>query len=613
MIHPVLNIRASAWKPLVLASAISSLFMAPAHAQDDEVKILAPVVVTASRIEQPQTEALPHTTVITSEQIRESGASDVLSLLHQEAGVEISQNGGAGTLTSIFMRGTESRHTLILIDGVPIQDVTAIGMAAPLEHIVPDQIERIEIVRGNVSAIYGSGAIGGVIQIFTKRGTGKPSVYFSAEAGSRGTTKVSGGVSGQSGKTRYMLSLTRFETDGFSAMNTTQDPTRNPDKDGAENLSVTASVSHEWGKGHELGARVYAHDAEYSFDNDFGAAQIDEGDSRQKTFAVFSKNRFTSAWLSTVTLSNTAINRQTGVVGGTFYPFKSNTNLLQWTNEVMLSSNWMMTAGLDAAREKANKDTSSALSRSNNSVYAGLIGKIDDHSLQLNVRYDDVGDSGSDTTGYLGYGYALTPAWKVIASTSTAFLAPTLSQLYGLWGANPDLKAERALSHEVGVQYAAGQTLIRATLFDTRTRDQIIYGTTYINAAKARNHGLELSANSRLAGVDVRASLTLQNPKDDTTGDVLLKRAKTRGSLALSKGFGFWRLGGEAQYVGNRKDVGNAELTSYWLVNLNAHYKLSKAVSLYGRLENLFDRDYQTVYGYNQPSRGVFVGVRWNQ
>lgn len=637
MIFSVSNRRIPAWKPLALVSALSTCFLPYAFAQEQNDKTLPQVVVTASRFEQPQTEALPHTTVITAEMIRNRQASDLPTLLRSEAGIEIVQSGGAGSQTSLFMRGTNSNQSLIMIDGVPIRGSS--GGVAELEHILPDQIERIEIVRGNVSAIYGSGAIGGVIQVFTKRGSGQPAVSMSAEAGSRGTTKVSGSVSGQSGDTRYALSATRFKTDGFSSNNTSQYPNENPDKDGDRNITLAGSVSQEWSKGNELGARIYAYDAKFNFDGggDFFSipTQTDESKSKQQTIAIFSKNRFSPKWLSTATLShsearNEALTMQNSAVFSVSN-YKSNTSMLQWANEIMLSPNWIMTAGFDAASEKANVysdhqvygNSQFSPSRSNSSLFSGLNGKYDAHSLQLNLRNDNVGGSGSDTTYYLGYGYALNPAWKLIASTSTAFHAPTLSQLYDPIYGNLNLKAERARSHEAGMQYAVGPTLVRATVFESKTHDQFGYDALFnlVNINRASNRGLELSASSRIYDLDARASLTLQDPKNDATDETLQRRAKTMASLALSKAIGAWRLGGDVQYIGHRPDASYdasfqkipQELSSLWLVNLNARYQISKEVSLFGRIENLFDREYQMAYGYNQAPRGVFVGVNWRQ
>ncbi|PFH08708.1 vitamin B12 transporter [Collimonas sp. PA-H2] len=614
-------------KPLALASAILSCSCGSAFAQTVQDQNLAPVVVTAARVAQPQTDALPHTTVISAEDIRNSQAPDLPALLERQAGIQITRVGGPGQQASLFMRGANTTETLILIDGVPIRRQASYGSPA-LENILPDQIDHIEIVRGNVSAIYGSGAIGGVVQIFTKRGNGAPAFNASVEAGSRGTYQGNVGVSGKSGDTRYALALTRFKTDGFSAQNPLQSPNVNPDRNGNSNTSVSGSVSQEWSKGSEVGARIYANDAKYTYDDAYGMpTDQNRGHSKSQSIAVFSKNNFTQDWTSTLTLSQN-VNRDNldglTLFGNSSNGYKSTQNLLQWANELRVSPMWTATAGVDAGREKADVNSNSSFgnssnsfSRSTSSVYAGALGKIGAHQLQLNLRHDDVGGSGSDNTGYLGYGYALTDSVKLIANASTAFNAPTPVQLFDPLYGNANLKAERSKSYELGVQYAAGATLLRATLFDTRTHDQFGYNpATFraINIARSKNQGLELSASATLLEIDWRASLTLQDPKDESTGKTLVRRAKTLGSFGAAKSFGAWRLGTDVQYTDSRSDIpGNPQLAPYWLTNANVRYQLTKQTSLFGRIENLFNRDYQTAYGYNQPSRGLFVGVNWQQ
>jgi vitamin B12 transporter len=345
----------------------------------------------------------------------------------------------------------------------------------------------------------------------------------------------------------------------------------------------------------------------------------------------------TASWLSTLTLSQTQTRNDNTypTVFGTIQE-KGDTRLLQWANEVSLSPVWTLVAGLDAGREELDAfsdsgfgaPTRNQFDRSTNSAYAGLNGKQDRHQFQANLRRDHVEGTGSDTTGFLGYGFALTPAVKLIASASTAFNAPTLTQFFDPLSGNPNLQAEKSRSYETGVQYAAGATLLRATLFSTRTRNQFAFdpdncfsgssptSCPTINLAKGSNKGLELSAGAEIVGVDLHASLTLQDPKDDVTGERLIRRAKTMASLAASKAFGALRVGADLQYTGSRPDVNFATgddvtLESYWLANVNARYTLSKNVSLVGRIDNLFDRDYQTSYGYNQLPRGAFVGVSW--
>ena len=628
--HVSAHRRRLAVKPLLLVSLLAGCFAGAAFAQETAVeeKTLEPVVVTASRVEQLQKDAIPSTTVITSETIQNKKLADVPSLLRSEAGIEFARSGGAGTATSVFMRGTNSTQLLVMIDGVPIQDGNATGTVDLLSHIQPDQIDRIEVVRGNVSAIYGSGAMGGVIQIFTKQGTGKPTANVFAEYGSDSTTKIGAGVSGKTeAGTSFALSATRYRTDGFSAMNTSNE---NPDDDYDRNISISASVSQKLNKDHELGLRLYMYDAHFDYDGTNSTIGEAWGKSKQWTGAVYSKNRLTQDWLSTVTVSHTDIKRTAntknshsdgyywnGVYysGSDFdssYNYHSETSMLQWNNEVALSSDWILTAGIDLGNDKAEVDDAS-YSRDKYSAYAGMLGKIGAHNLQANIRYDHVDDSGADTTGYLGYGYDLTSQWKLLASVSTSFLAPTLYQQYVPDYGNKNLKSERSTNYEAGIQYAQGKDLIRLTAFEWHTRDLIGWRDDgYYNVGRAKNTGAELTAQTEIFGVDVSSNLTWQNPKDRENDVQLGRRAKFFGSLNVSKTFGQWYLGGDVQYTGHRPDgsyEGAHNLGAYALVNLNARYNINKNISLYARIENLFDKDYETAYGYNQPDRGAYVGV----
>ena len=610
-------------RPACLLCSLAACFAMPALAQSvHEEAGLIPVVVTASRIAQSQKEALPSTTVITQEMIKNRQATSLPDLLQSEAGINITRTGGPGQQTSVFMRGAESRHVLILLDGVPLRDSTSTGSPVELQHILPEQIERIEVVRGNVSAIYGSGAIGGVIQIFTKQGAGKPGVSLTAEAGTDNTTRLSASFSGKQEEIKYMLGVTRLKTDGYSVMNRHQYPNENTDDDGTRDVSINAAISREWGPGNEFGARLYAYDARYDYD---GGGLPDSqmwGTSREWTAAAFSKNRFTADWDSTVTLSQTEIERENYNRGASWpdnaSKFKSYTSRAQWHNQLALSSDWIATAGMDIAREKANIGAPSKVSRTNHSLYAGVNGRMGNHSLQLNARYDHAEESGSDTTGYLGYGYDLTSSWKLIASASTAFLAPTLYQIYAPGFGSRSLEAERSRSYEAGLQYARGSTLVRATFFDTHTRDMIDYVSTgyltgqYFNVGRVKNKGFELNGQTQLAGLDIRGNLTLQDPEDRDTGKQLDRRAKKTASLNVSKTLGAWYVGGDMHYEEHRPDLRRTErLPSYVVFNVNARYQVSKEVSVFARIENLFDKDYQTAYGYDMPDRGFFAGINW--
>lgn len=624
--------RRTAIRPLLLVSALACCFAGSAYAQetvDSEEKTLEPVVVTASRVEQLQKDAIPSTTVISSETIQNKKLADLPSLLRSEAGIDFARTGGAGQPVSLFMRGTESRHVLVLLDGIPIRDTTDAGTAGILSHIQPDQIDHIEVVRGNVSAIYGSGAIGGVIQIFTKQGTGKPTANVFAEYGSHDTTKIGAGISGKTeGGTSFALSTTRYRTDGFSAMNASKDSTVNSDDDYDRNVSVNAAVSQRLNKDHEIGARLYMYDAKFEYDAQNGPNEDASGKAKALTTALYSKNRFTQDWLSTLTFSYTNVERHYDVIDndklwgydlGYRTKYESDSKLLQWENRIALSSDWTLTAGVDVGSDEARigygGSSSFNVDRDRYSAYAGVLGNIGAHSLQANVRYDHVEDTDSDTTGFLGYGYNLTPSWKLLASVSTSFLAPTLDQLYNpQWGSNNEnLESEHSTNYEAGIQYAQGKDLVRLTVFEWHTRNLISsVNNRYTNIGRAKSTGVELNMMTDILGMDVAANLTWQNPKDREEDKQLPKRSRLFGSLNVSKTIGSWYFGGDVQYNTHRYDqtyAGRYELSSYWLVNLDARYNINKNVSLYARIENLFDREYETTWGYNEMDRAAYVGV----
>jgi vitamin B12 transporter len=583
---------------------------------------LPDVVVTANRSEQLLTDALPHTTVLNRELIERSQSVDLPSLLAREAGFQYTQTGGRGQPSTLFLRGAASLQVLVLVDGVPLTKQDTSG-AVSLEHIMLDQVERVEVVRGNVSAIYGSGAVGGVIQIFTKKGQGEPRAYVQAEVGARGSRKVSLGVSGQTGATHYSLGVGGYTTDAFSAQNPAQLLNVNPDDDGYKNRNYSVSVSHDWAQGHSLGLQSSARRGRTGFDG--GASFADPTDVHKSVTAlhsttVYTHNRLTANWLSKLSYSEGKERATYDFI--TAFPFTARaatqTRTTQWVNEVALGK-WLLTAGAEQQRQHLDSDdgfgTVFDASRKANAVFAGLSTTQGAHSAQMNVRRDRVQGLDAKTTSYLGYGYAITPQWKAMASASTAFNVPPLGYLYDPWSGNPALKPETARSHELGLQYAQGKHVMRATYFDTRTRDLLLYDFdtyTFNNIHDVKNKGLEVSYSGTVGSTDWRASLTLQDPVDQSTGNTLVRRAKTLAALGASHRWGAWTLGADWRYTAGRPDaVGRPDLGAYTLLDVTARYALSKELSVYGRIENLTDKVYQTAYGYNSARRGAFFGLSW--
>jgi vitamin B12 transporter len=582
------------------------------------------VVVTASRTEQRIRDAIPHTTVLTRKDIRDSQAIDLGTLLRREAGIEFSQSGGLGGKASVFTRGGRSAQTLVLIDGVRVEEA-GFG-TTPIEHLMLDDVERIEIARGNVSSLYGSGAIGGVVQVFTRRGTGSPAPYGEVMAGSRDTTKLSAGYGGEIGEmssqTRFNVSAMRLDTRGFSAIDPRFAPLANPDDDGYRNESITASIAQRLGAGHELGARVLRTRAKIDYDDSFtGPASVQTAEEDVGMTQLYWDAQLLERWKSRVTAAE-GTDYRTDFLDGAF-AFLSNTRSRQliWNNDVRLAPAHGLSFSLERLEQETDNSTVGQRKRDADSIRLGYLGRLGAHSFQVNARNDKYSDFGNADTWFLGYGFDLTDAWRLTASASTAFRAPTFQDLFG-FGGNPDLHPERARTNELGVQWASGANRVRVAAFDTDYQDAITFDNvtfTAQNVREAKVSGVETSYSGRIGETDVRAALTFQDAVEQEPGEAELpaiRRAKVFGSIAAFRNFGRWRLGGELVASGSRPDVDIAtfertQLPSYAVVNLLARFEYNKNLYFAARVENAFDEDYQLVHGFNTAGRGVFLSVGW--
>lgn len=582
----------------------------------------AQMVVTASRTEQILTDVLPHTTVLGRDAIEQSQVLDLPALLAREAGFQFTQSGGTGSQATAFLRGAASLQVLVLVDGVPMtkQDTTG---AVSLEHIMLDQVDRIEIVRGNVSAIHGSGAVGGVIQVFTRQPQGEPSVHATAESGSLGTSRLHLGTQGKQGDLGYAIAVGRVTSDGINAANLSQTLNANPDRDGYRNDNHSVHLSHDLGRDHKVGLRSTRFQGRFDYDvtGSFSApTDVHKGTARIDNNTVYWSGRFNPDWSSRLSYAEASERNTTATVGA--YAFttaaETRTRLLSWTHQVKLQS-MVLSAGLDHQTQNIETatDSVSGLNRQRraDAVYAGLVYTRLAHSAQLNLRHDDVQGLAAKDSVYLGYGYDLQPQWKLIASYATAFNVPPLGYLYDPYSGNPDLRPETARTAEVGIQWASGTHRLRSTWFETRTKDLLLYDMStwqFSNISSARNKGLETSYNARVGGTDLRASLTLQDPVNEATGQQLVRRAKTLASASVSQALGQLTLGGHVRYMGSRPDIaGRPGLSSAVLLDLTARYALSRQWTLHGRVDNATDSDHQTAYGYNQLPRTVYVGLGW--
>jgi vitamin B12 transporter len=608
---------------LVVALQLSAAFSVFAQTASKPFQ-LDETVVTANRSEQLLTEALPHTTVIGRDVIERSQAVDLPALLSSEAGFQFTQNGGRGMSANLFLRGSASLQVLVLIDGVPLTKQDSTGSVS-LEHIMLDQVERVEIVRGNVSAIYGSGAVGGVIQVFMRKGPGRSTTFTQLEVGTYGSSRASAGVSGQVGETSFFVGVGHHKTAGFSAMNVAQYPNENPDADGYRNTNYNLSLSQALASGHTLGLHAEGSDGEFDTDGGgFGTlTDIYKGASKINTWSIYSHNQMTRAWRSKLSFSQGS-ERSVYDARLTAFPYSSEavtrSRTLNWTNTVDFGD-WMLTAGAESQRQLIDATDSFATQlnrgRGVSALFAGLSGTVGAHSMQFNLRRDEADGLSGETTGYAGYGFQFLPAWKLIASVSSAFNLPPMGYLYDPFAGNPTLKPETASSTELGLQWAQDKQVVRGTIFKTRTSNLMQYDFatwTFNNVTDATNQGLELSYSGKLASADLRASLTLQDPVDQSTGMRLIRRARDMASFGASVPLGQWVFGGDLRYTGERPDIVTVpSLPACNVINLTTHFALSREVALTARIDNVLDRQYQTAYGYNQSGRAAYVGILWAQ
>jgi len=592
-------------------------------AQANEDLTLQPTVVTATRTEQIVTDVIAHTTVLGRDAIEQSQLIDLPSLLAREAGFQFTQNGGRGTSATSFLRGAASLQVLVLIDGVPItkQDTTG---SVSLEHIMLDQVDRIEIVRGNVSAVYGSGAIGGVIQVFTKDTQTQPASYVRAEVGSYGSRKSAVGTQGKIGDWQYVFSAGNNTTRGITAMVPAQGVNINPDNDGYRNDSYSFNLSYSPNVNHKLGLRSTSTNGRYDYDG-YGSyaapTDINKGTTKIQSNTLYWNTAFSWQWKSKLTISDASeVNTATTLGLIPFnYKAKTHTQLLSWMNEFPLSFA-LVTAGVDSQIQEIKADdsygSSLAKHRNANAIYAGLLNSQEANSFQFNIRQDSVQDTSSKTTSYLGYSRALAQGWKLSFSHATAFNVAPLGYLYDTYSGNPKLKPETSSTNEVGLQWAASSHVVRSTFFSTKTKNLLLYDSNsfmFDNISSVKNEGLETTYSGRFDATDVRSSLTLQNPIDESTGKRLVRRAQTLASVSVSHLLGAWTLGGGARFTGARPDrASNPGLTSYALIDATARYRLTNDWVVYGRIENLTDKTYQTAYGYNQLPRTIYMGATWN-
>ncbi|MGH8713921.1 MAG: TonB-dependent receptor domain-containing protein [Casimicrobiaceae bacterium] len=574
---------------------------------------LDPLVVTAARTPQPWSELVADVTVIGPEDIARGGAQSLTELLRRVPGVEIVMNGGPGSTSGVFLRGANTNQTLVLIDGLRIGSSTS-GTAA-LEAIPLDQIDHIEILRGPASNLYGADAIGGVIQVFTRRAGDTLAAHASAGYGTHRSGAFSGGASGRTGSWRYTFDAGHAQSTGFNAIANPANFSFDGDRDGYRRDDAGGSIAYAFAPEQELSARFVKSRLNAQFDA--GPGFDDRTITTVESYALASRNRLTSWWTSRLEVGGTGDASDTRTAFGPS-TFTTRQRLYAWQSDFTLPRGTLALA-LERREEQVGGDTAFPVESRNTNAVAGVYRLADGpRSLQLNLRRDDSTQFGARTTGALAYGYRIAPEWRASASYGTAFKAPTFNDLYFPGFSNPDLRPESARNAELALRYASGPVVAGVVAYRNRVRDLIVFQCDADfhcapqNVAAAKLQGVTVELGLDLGGTSVRASIDLQRPEDDA-GRLLPRRARRHAAIAVEHAVGSVRLTAELVASSRRFDDASdtRPMGGYALLNLAAEVPLGARWTAFARLDNALDKHYELAADYNTAGATAFAGLRW--
>ena len=622
---------AAAPGPRLHALALACALFAPLPAFADEAEQAAEaldrVVVTATRTALTTDAALAPVETIDRTALERSQARSVGELLRGRAGVDVANQGGAGKLTSVFLRGSESDHVLVLIDGVRVGSATS-GQAA-LQDLPLQAVERIEIVRGPRSSLYGSDAIGGVIQIFTRRDAGAPAARLTLGAGSHGLREIAVGAGGSGARGWVGVDLGWTRTDGIDACDGIGFPvfagcfTTEPDRDGYDRLNASLRGGLRLGETLQLDAQLLQVQAENEYDGSFVnrsevrqqvlGAQLrwDAGERVDVAFAI-GRNRDAS--------DNFLDTPGAGTVANGYFDTRRDSANVQ--ADITLAEGQLLTIGADWLYDTARSDTDFDVTSRRNvagfAQYQGRLGARND--LQIALRRDDNEQFGEKTTGTAAWGFAFAEGWRVSASYGTAFKAPSFNELYFPFFGNPELLPERSKTWEAGVAWRGEAVQVRLDAFSTEVEDLIAFDADLFlpnNIETARLRGAELGAQATLAGWELAGSASWLDAENRTDGadrgNDLPRRAPRKARLDVDRRFGDLGVGLTAVAQSARYDniANTRRLPGYGTLDLRVEYALTPDWMLQARVGNALDRTYETAAYYNQEGRTYGLRLRY--
>jgi vitamin B12 transporter len=606
-----------------LAAAINLTLCAASHASEERARD-AQVVVTATRVEQPLSEVIGSVSVITRDDIQRRAVHSIQDLLRGETGVSVVNLGGLGKLSNVFLRGADAEQVLVLIDGVRVGSATS--GTTPFEFVPIDQIERIEIIRGPRSSLYGSDAIGGVIQIFTRRGD---SLSVNVGAGSDETTDASASFGISSANAWVNASGNRIESEGYNSCAGAPFPpgggcfTTEPDRDGYKNNSGTLRTGYRWKGGEIEGSALFATgSAEY--DGDF--ANLTEFTER----VISLRGRIDAAdrWSLTMLAGNSLDeqdyfydNPNTADNEILMSEFDSERHHVSLQSDYLFANGHALTLGADYLEDRVESSTAfDEDSRDNLGVFAQYQAQVGAHRLLASARHDDNQQFGTHETGNLGWKWAFNERWSLMAAWGSAFGAPTFNDLYYPGFSNPNLKPETSDTFEIGIGWTPSPIAVSLSAFETHIDELIVYDASLFapnNLNRARIRGIEADVDATLGTWVVGLGYSALDPRNRTAGsqfgNFLPRRARHSGHMEVGRSFG--PIDGRVRFTaeGSRYDdaANSYRLGSYGIIDIVLDYAIAPAWTVQGKIANALDREYRTVRWYNQDDRTFFVNIRY--
>lgn len=607
---------------------LSSFHLATAHAEQNQDN--SEIVVTANRTANTVDETLAPVTIITKEDIARTQASSLPELLQTTPGLSFTGSGGFGSASGFSMRGTNTDHILYLIDGVPIGSATS-GQTS-IQYIPIAQIERIEVVRGPRSSLYGSDAIGGVVQIFT-RISSEENLTASAGYGSDNTKEMTANYSNGNENSHFSSGVSIFNTEGYDFYGYKTGfpaPTANPadqDDDSYSNYSLSLNGDHKLTNSLKLSGLFLRSQGENEFD---GYANKDSyTDFTSQVMSGTLGYQANELWNTQLTISRSYDKQYNQLEDNTSKTrFNTSSDLISWQNNIIVRDYDLLTLGLDYKEDKVDSSSNyTEDSRWNQAAFVQYQYVGDVFNTQVSFRYDDNESFGSHNTWSFATGFNLDENVRVTTSYGTAFKAPTFNDLYwpadSFFKGNPDLKPEESESFDFGLELTTGETLWTAHYFDTNVTNLIAYVNSYPsismmeNVNKANISGFELTVATNIYGWQLTGNASFIDPTDDETGLMLSRRSKRNLNISLDKTTGAFSYGASVIASSERFNKTNEreQLPGFGLMNIRAAWEINKQWTIKAKVDNLFDKEYALTqnggFDYNQPDRFVFTSIHY--